>query len=85
MTETKKGIILPDSAIGMPTWAVVAAVPNDGECPVEVGDRVVFREGAGTPVSFQDRKDLILLQYTDEADSEIMGLFPSELTYENNS
>lgn len=76
MTETRKGIILPDSAIGMPTWAVVAAVPNDSDCPVQTGDRVVFREGAGTPVSFQDRKDLLLLQYTEGADSEIMGYFP---------
>lgn len=93
ITTTKKGIILPDSAIGMPTWGIVAAIPGiprreedgyppdceDGpepRCPVQVGDRVVFREGAGTPVAFQDRKDLLLLQYTAEADSEIMGRFP---------
>ena len=75
-TKTKGGLTLPESAIGMPTWGVVASVPLDCDCPVNIGDKVVFREGAGTAVAFNDRKDLLLLQYTDEADSEILGRFP---------
>ena len=59
----------------------VAAVPEDdwdGEsgsdrCPVRPGDWVIFRVGAGSPVMFGGRKDLILLNYVDGPESDILG------------
>lgn len=83
-----KGIHLPDSAQEDQSVARVAAVPVEpglegalppcGECPVCVGDWVVFRAGALTKVAFQGRKDLALLQYSMEADSEIYGIIPRD-------
>ena len=43
------------------------------DCPVVPGDLVIFQEGSGTPVAFNKRTDLALLQYTDGPDSEILG------------
>lgn len=47
-------------------------------CPFAVGDVVLFQEGAGVPIAFRGanglpREDIILLQYTDGIESEIIG------------
>lgn len=45
----------------------------DPGCPVRTGDWVVFRAGAGSPVKFGGRDDLVLLNYVDGPESDILG------------
>lgn len=78
---TKVGSIhLPDAAQRDQSAGVVAAVPEESPlvvikvyCPVKLGDWVIFRVGAGSPVMFGGRKDLILLNYVDGPESDILG------------
>lgn len=84
-TETKGGIQLPETSLIGSQVGKVAAVPwvpaegpralgKDPKCPVDPGQFIVFR-GDGSPVNFGERKDLILIQYMDGPDSEILGWF----------
>lgn len=74
--ETEGGIHLPETAFERSCVGRVVAVPNDPACPVGVAQWVVFRDGSGTPLPFRHRQDLLLLNYTDGPDSEILGTFP---------
>lgn len=52
-------------------------------CPFRIGDVVLFQEGAGVPIAFRGanglpREDIILLQYTDGIESEIIGKLVGE-------
>lgn len=73
MTRTDGGIHLPDTAQRDQSIGRVASIPSDPHCPVEVGDWVIFRSGAFTPVRFGERTDLYLLQYCDGPESDILG------------
>jgi hypothetical protein len=50
-------------------------VPSDPLCPVKPGDWVIFIPSSGTGIPFVGRKDLLLLSYTDDLTSEILGVF----------
>ena len=69
------GITIPEIARERSCVARVAAIPDDENCPVEVGFWVVFRQHAGTPVPFGKRKDLLVLQYDKGPASDILGWF----------
>lgn len=69
-TETKGGIILPSSAIHEQTIATVLAVPPD--CVLHVGDKVVFRRGAGVPLKFVDESDVEVLRFENCADDDVL-------------
>ena len=76
--ETKGGIFLNEDVREKPSVGRVAAVPpNDPTCPVKVGDWVVTRYMEGQDVNFDGRKDLVILQYCDGPDSDIVGFFPN--------
>ena len=78
---TDGGIVLPDIAQLPAVYGRVAAVPSDPNCPVDVGDTVVFRDGSGQPLTLKNttgtkgkcRSDILLLQYEDGPASEILG------------
>lgn len=74
--EIKKigSIHLPAGTAEAPSYARVASVPPGGECPFTPGDWVIFRKGTPVPIGLQGRSDLALLQYTNEADSDIYGI-----------
>ncbi|NLK67232.1 MAG: co-chaperone GroES [Campylobacteraceae bacterium] len=59
---TATGIIIPDNAAKeKPQIGKIVAVGNDEECKnVKVGDTVVFAKYAGSEVSLDDKKYLIL-------------------------
>lgn len=82
ITKTEKGIHLAGDAVEQPNYARICAVP-ERICPFEVGDVVLFQEGAGVPIAFRGanglpREDIILLQYTDGIESEIIGKLVGE-------
>ena len=74
---TKGGVYIPDDSQEDQSVGKVVAVPpvntENLKCPVYPGDWIVFRKGAGTSVLFGERKDLILLQYYDGPESDILG------------
>ena len=67
-TETKGGIIIPDSAKEKPAEGIVVAVGNgkigdDGKrIPLEIkkGDRILFSKYGGTEVQIEDEEHLIM-------------------------
>ena len=64
-TKTAAGIYIPDTAKEKPQQGtVVAAVPGKKDEPMEVkvGDQVIYGKYAGTEVTFEDKKYLIVKQ-----------------------
>ena len=64
-TKTAAGIYIPDTAKEKPQQGtVIAAGPGKKDEPMEVkvGDQVIYGKYAGTEVSFEDKKDLIVNQ-----------------------
>lgn len=72
-TESKQGIIFPESAIQDKNFGTVLAVPED--CMYQVGDRVLFRSQGGTKLEFPDVGQCVILQFTGDIDDEILGKF----------
>lgn len=64
-TKTTSGIYIPDSAQEKPQQGkVIAAGPGKKDEPIEVkeGDIVLYGKYAGTEVTFEDKKYLIVKQ-----------------------
>ncbi len=64
-TKTASGLYIPDTAKEKPQQGtVVAAGPGkkDEEMEVKVGDVVLYGKYAGTEVTFEDKKYLIMKQ-----------------------
>ena len=64
-TKTAAGLYIPDTAKEKPQQgAVVAAGPGKKDEPMEVkvGDQVIYGKYAGTEVTFEDKKYLIVKQ-----------------------
>lgn len=64
-TKTAAGLYIPDTAKEKPQQGtVVAAGPGKKDEPMEVkvGDQVIYGKYAGTEVTFEDRKYLIVKQ-----------------------
>ena len=64
-TKTAAGLYIPDTAKEKPQQGtVVAAGPGKKDEPMEVkvGDQVIFGKYAGTEVTFEDKKYLIVKQ-----------------------
>ena len=64
-TKTAAGIYIPDTAKEKPQQGtVVAAGPGKKDEPMEVkaGDQVIYGKYAGTEVTFEDKKYLIVKQ-----------------------
>lgn len=64
-TKTASGIFIPDTAKEKPQQGtVVAAGPGKKDEPMEVkaGDQVIYGKYAGTEVTFEDKKYLIVKQ-----------------------
>ena len=64
-TKTAAGLYIPDTAKEKPQQGtVVAAGPGKKDEPMEVkvGDQVIYGKYAGTEVTFEDKKYLIIKQ-----------------------
>ena len=64
-TKTASGLYIPDTAKEKPQQGTVIAVgpgAKDVEMEVKVGDVVLYGKYAGTEVSFEDKKYLIMKQ-----------------------
>lgn len=64
-TKTAAGLFIPDTAKEKPQQGtVVAAGPGKKDEPMEVkvGDQVIYGKYAGTEVTFEDKKYLIVKQ-----------------------
>ena len=64
-TKTASGLYIPDTAKEKPQQGTVIAVgpgTKDVEMEVKVGDVVLYGKYAGTEVSFEDKKYLIMTQ-----------------------
>ncbi|HAZ74157.1 MAG TPA: co-chaperone GroES [Rikenellaceae bacterium] len=64
-TKTAAGLYIPDTAKEKPQQGtVVAAGPGKKDEPMEVkvGDQVIYGKYAGTEVTFEDKKYLIVKQ-----------------------
>ena len=64
-TKTASGLYIPDTAKEKPQQGTVIAVgpgTKDVEMEVKVGDVVLYGKYAGTEVSFEDNKYLIMKQ-----------------------
>ncbi len=59
-TKTKGGIYIPDTAKEKTNQGEVIAVWSEKDSPVKVGDRVLYESYAGTEVTVDDEKNLIL-------------------------
>jgi len=70
-TKTASGIILPDSADEKPQEGKVLACGDnifdhgkEVECPVKVGDKVVYKKWGGNEVKV-DGKEMLLIKFED--------------------
>lgn len=73
-------VLLPERSQKPRGFGKVAAVPeNDPKCPCQAGDWVLLRANCGLPVEFGGRDDLILVDYTDDVASNILGVLTSEM------
>lgn len=70
-TMTKGGVHLPDSAIHEQCIAKVLAV-HEG-CVLAVGQRVVFRRGAGVPLKFIGEDDVLVLQFANSHEDDVLA------------
>ena len=64
-TKTASGLYIPDTAKEKPQQGTVIAVgpgTKDVEMEVKVGDVVLYGKYAGTEVTFEDKKYLIMKQ-----------------------
>lgn len=64
-TKTASGLYIPDTAKEKPQQGTVVAVglgTKDVEMEVKVGDVVLYGKYAGTEVTFEDKKYLIMKQ-----------------------
>lgn len=64
-TKTASGLYIPDTAKEKPQQGTVISVgpgTKDVEMEVKVGDVVLYGKYAGTEVSFEDKKYLIMKQ-----------------------
>ena len=64
-SKTASGLYIPDTAKEKPQQGTVIAVgpgTKDVEMEVKVGDVVLYGKYAGTEVSFEDKKYLIMKQ-----------------------
>lgn len=64
-TKTASGLYIPDTAKEKPQQGTVVAVgpgTKDVEIEVKVGDVVLYGKYAGTEVTFEDKKYLIMKQ-----------------------
>lgn len=65
LTQTASGLYIPDTAKEKPQQGTVIAVgpgKKDEPMEVKVGDQVLYGKYAGTEVSFEDKKYLIVKQ-----------------------
>lgn len=61
LNTTKSGIIIPDNASKeKPSTGKVVAVSKECECGLKTGDVVAFAKYAGSEISIDDKKFLIL-------------------------
>lgn len=62
--RTASGIILPDSAKEKQKIGTVAAISNIENPEVAAGDKVMYKDFAGTEIEFENKK-FLLIQYSD--------------------
>ncbi len=58
--ETKRGIVIPDTAKERPCEGEVIAIAEDATEEVAVGDRVIYKEHSDTEINVEDQKVILL-------------------------
>lgn len=76
--EQHGSIYIPQSAQEERCFARIAVVAEEDLGRFKPGQWVVFRNNSAEPISFGGRKDLYLLHFTDEADSDVFGILAGE-------
>lgn len=60
--KTASGIIIPDSAQEKPAQGFVVAIGSSKDIEVKVGDEVIYGKYAGTEITIDGRKLLVMKQ-----------------------
>jgi len=60
--KTASGIIIPDSAQEKPSQGTIVAIGSSKEIEVKVGDEVIYGKYAGTEITIDGRKLLVMKQ-----------------------
>ncbi len=58
--KTKSGIVLTGSVKEAPQWAEVVEVPEKNESSIKVGDKVIYKQYAGTEVKLEDADYIVI-------------------------
>lgn len=58
--KTASGILLTDTSEKKPSIALVVAIGEDVKAPLQVNDRVVYKEYSGTNVEVDDKAYIII-------------------------
>lgn len=75
---TSGGLVIPDMAKKEKCWGKVEALPSKGIEGVAIGDTVLFVHGAGTELDDVLGKGFLLLDYHDDFDNDVLGIFRSK-------
>ncbi len=58
--KTASGIVLTSSAQEKPQWAEVVEVPQAEDVTIKVGDKVIYKQYAGTEVKIEDESYIVI-------------------------
>ncbi len=58
--KTASGIVLTSSAQEKPQWAEVVEVPQAEDVKIKVGDKVIYKQYAGTEVKIEDESYIVI-------------------------
>ncbi len=58
--KTSGGIIIPETAKEKPSEGVIEAIAADAEEQVAVGDKVIYKQYAGTNITFEGQEYILV-------------------------
>ncbi len=58
--KTASGIVLTSSAQEKPQWAEVVEIPEAEDVKIKVGDKVIYKQYAGTEVKIEDESYIVI-------------------------
>ncbi len=58
--KTASGIVLTSSAQEKPQWAEVVEIPEAEDVKIKVGEKVIYKQYAGTEVKIEDESYIVI-------------------------
>ncbi len=58
--KTASGIVIPGAAKELPQLANVLEVPEKTDCSIKVGDKVIYKQYAGTEVKLDGKEYIVI-------------------------